>query len=186
MGGPKSAATGGARRPLLLFLLLGAFLLRGPTPPRRMPHPPGAPGAPPAPFPLGCRAGPAAALTPYAHPAGAHAVVGNRFFPATLATDDPGVADELSLPTISSFKTGDDPAARELDVSGEYSKRLTSRLGVSLGETWTRVRAPGSDKVQGFQNLETTVKYQFVTSPEHEAILSVGLSAEWAGTGADQ
>jgi hypothetical protein len=134
----------------------------------------------------GCSAGLAAALIAYAQPAAAHAVAGNRFFPATLVTDDPGVADELSLPTISSFKTGDDPAARELDVSGEYSKRLTSRLGVSFGETWTQVKAPEAGKVQGFQNLETTVKYQFVTSPEHEAILAVGLSAEWAQTGADQ
>ena len=135
---------------------------------------------------LGCSAGLVAGLSAYAQPAAAHAVVGNRFFPATLVTDDPGVADELSLPTVSSFKTGDDPAARELDVSGEYSKRLTSRLGVSFGETWTQLKAPDAGKSQGFQNLETTVKYQFVTSPEHEAILAVGLSAEWAQTGADQ
>jgi hypothetical protein len=31
----------------------------------------------------------------------AHGVAGKRFFPATLATDDPFVADELSLPTVS-------------------------------------------------------------------------------------
>jgi len=31
----------------------------------------------------------------------AHGVVGQRFFPATLAIDDPFVADELSLPTAS-------------------------------------------------------------------------------------
>jgi len=30
----------------------------------------------------------------------AHGLIGKRFFPATLATDDPFVADELSLPTI--------------------------------------------------------------------------------------
>jgi hypothetical protein len=113
-------------------------------------------------------------------PAMAHAVVGARFFPATLATDDPAVADELSLPTIASFKTGDD--ARELDISGEYSKRLTRRLGVSLGETWTRLGDGGHD--QGFQNLETTVKYQVITSEAHEAIVSVGLSVAWAATGA--
>jgi hypothetical protein len=125
-----------------------------------------------------------AACAAPAGPAFAHAVVGNRFFPATIATDDPAVADELSLPTISSFKTGDEPAARELDISGEYSKRLTDRIGVSFGETWTQVRDPETGKAQGFQNLETTLKYQFLTSPEHEAILAVGLSAEWAGTGA--
>jgi len=42
----------------------------------------------------------------------AHCFVGGRFFPATLATDDPCVADEMSLPTIAIFKNGDDPSAR--------------------------------------------------------------------------
>ena len=40
----------------------------------------------------------------------AHEIVGNRFFPATIGIDDPGVNDELSFPTVSSFKTGDDPS----------------------------------------------------------------------------
>jgi hypothetical protein len=120
-----------------------------------------------------------------AHQAAAHAVAGNRFFPATLSTDDPGVADELSLPTLSSFRTGDDPAARELDIAGEYSKRLTSKLGVSVGETWTHVKSPGASVTQGFQNLDTTVKYQFLTSGAHEAILAAGVGYEWGGSGSD-
>src|SRR4051812_25715926 len=48
----------------------------------------------------------------------AHEVVGNRFFPATLTIDDPGVNDELSFPSVSSFKTGDDPSFRQRDFSG--------------------------------------------------------------------
>ena len=63
----------------------------------------------------------------------AHCFVGGRFMPATLTVDDPCVADELSIPTISRFKNGDDPTARELDISGEYSKRITDTLGVSIG-----------------------------------------------------
>jgi hypothetical protein len=35
----------------------------------------------------------------------AHGIAGKRFFPATLVTDDPFVADELSLPAISTIKT---------------------------------------------------------------------------------
>jgi len=35
-------------------------------------------------------------------PASAHGYAGDRFFPATLATDDPFAASELSLPTVSS------------------------------------------------------------------------------------
>jgi hypothetical protein len=37
-----------------------------------------------------------------------HEIAGNRFFPATIGSDDPGVNDELSLPTVDNFETGDD------------------------------------------------------------------------------
>jgi hypothetical protein len=107
----------------------------------------------------------------------AHGIAGNRFFPATLTVDDPAVADELSLPTVSSMDG-------ETDVSGEYSKRLTRTLGVSFGETWSRIKAEGEPAASGFQNLETTAKWQALTSAEHEAILALGVSAEWGGTGA--
>ena len=36
----------------------------------------------------------------------------------------------------------------------------------------------------GFQNLETTAKYRLYKNAEHEFIVSVGLVAEWANTGA--
>ena len=140
---------------------------------------------PPGPRPASAAAGLlalfAAALS--ALPAAAHGVAGNRFFPATLATADPAGADELSLPTISYLKTGDDPAATETDVSGEYSKRLTRTLGVSFAGAWTRLSVPGAGHASGFQNLETTVKWQAFTSAEHEAIVSLGVSGEWGGSG---
>lgn len=129
-------------------------------------------------------AGSAAAIAvSFATSAAAHAVIGNRFFPATVATDDPGVADELSLPVVSAFRTGDDPALRELDVGGEWSKRLTEDLGISFGEAWTRLKGPDGATAHGFQNLETTVKYQLVRDPAHEAILAAGVSYEWGGSG---
>jgi hypothetical protein len=114
----------------------------------------------------------------------AHCFVGGRFMPATLNIDDPCVADELSLPTVSAFKNGDDPSARQLDISGEYSKRITDTFGISIGSTWTRLRPPGGPNASGFQNLETTFKWQFLTSAEHELVMSVGLGVEWGGTGA--
>jgi hypothetical protein len=117
----------------------------------------------------------AAGLAPA--PALAHGIAGDRFFPATLTVDDPAVADELSLPTVSHLDGG-------TDVSGEYSKRLTPTLGVSIGGTWSRIRPPGGPAASGFQDLETTAKWQFLTSAAHEAIVSLGLSAEWGGTGA--
>ena len=125
-----------------------------------------------------------AASTTIAH---AHEIVGNRFFPATLAIDDPGVNDELSLPTISISKTGDDPSFKQLDVSGEFSKRITEDFGVSFAPTWSRLYTPGGptmNGVQGFQNLETTFKYRLFKNPEHEFVMSVGLEIEWDASGA--
>jgi hypothetical protein len=121
----------------------------------------------------------------------AHCFVGARFLPATLNVDDPCVADELSLPTVSAFKnsnlpTGDFPSARQVDISGEFSKRITDAFGMSVGSTWTHLRLPDGPTASGFQNLETTLKYQFITDAAHELVLSAGLSVEWGNTGAQQ
>src|SRR5712672_3371431 len=127
-----------------------------------------------------------AALIPLSHSA-AHEIVGNRFFPATLGIDDPGVNDELSLPTVSSFKTGDDPSFRQRDISTEFSKRITEAFAISFGSTFSSFRPPGGLTgigATGFQNLETTFKYRVFKDPEHEFVMSVGLSVEWGGTGA--
>ena len=116
----------------------------------------------------------------------AHEIVGNRFFPATLGIDDPGVNDELSLPTVANFKTGDDPSFRQRDFSGEYSKRITDAFAISIGTTHSSLAAPGGPTgigAQGFQNLETTFKYRLFKDPAHEFVVSAGLSIEWGGTG---
>ena len=108
------------------------------------------------PWPLAMLAASLAASTTIAQ---AHEIVGNRFFPATLAIDDPGVNDELALPTISLSKTGDDPSFKQLDVSGEFSKRITEDFGVSFAPTWSRLYAPGgpgANGARGFQNLAVT------------------------------
>ncbi len=120
-------------------------------------------------------------------PARSHEIAGNRMFPVTLTIDDPGVADELSLPTISAFKTGDVPAAKEVDLSGEYSKLITDDFAVSFSPTWTHLSAPGGPAMtgaSGFQNVETTFKYRLYKNAEHEFVVSAGLNIEWGGSGA--
>src|SRR3982075_4293134 len=84
----------------------------------------------------------AVALVPLTESA-AHEIVGNRFFPATLSIDDPGVNDEMALPTVSSFKTGDDPSFRQRDISGEFSKRITEAFAISFGYTFSIFLPPG-------------------------------------------
>jgi hypothetical protein len=116
-------------------------------------------------------------------PAAAHEIVGNRFFPATLNIDDPGVNDELAVPTISYFKNGDTPPAKQLDISGEYAKRITEDFAIAFGADWTRLKPSWMPAVSGFQNIETLFKYRIYKNPEHEFVMSVGVGIEWGGTG---
>jgi len=58
--------------------------------------------------------------------ANAHGVVGARFFPATIATDDPFAADELALPTITAI-------AHDTEYDLDYSKTIFPGFAVSLG-----------------------------------------------------
>jgi len=117
---------------------------------------------------------------------GAHGLIGQRFFPATLAIDDPFVADELSLPTVSLMRfprSEDAPGFRQTDISGEFSKRLSPDLGFSLAGDLT-ILDPNHGKTQsGFDNMEVALKYVFLKSAPHEALLSAGVSWDVGGTG---
>jgi hypothetical protein len=110
----------------------------------------------------------------------AHGFAGKRFFPATLATDDPFVADELSLPTVSQRKTAataDSPATLETDTSVDFTKRITPNLGLGFGASYLRLKPDEGETQKGFDNYAASIKYQFYKSDEHETILSVG--ADW-------
>jgi hypothetical protein len=129
----------------------------------------------------------AAAMVVSAEPAAAHGLAGKRFFPATLATDDPFVADELSLPTIESRKmpaSGDEPATRETGFAVDVSKRLTENLGIGFGATYKVLQPDGGDTQRGFDNLAASIKYKFYQSDERETILSTGVDWDIGGSGA--
>src|SRR5260370_13381650 len=92
----------------------------------------------------------------FAPDAFAHCFVGARFLPATLATDDPCVADEMSLPTVAWFKTADMPPATEWDISADFAKRITEDFGITIGQTWTQIHQPDGVTAADFRKLETT------------------------------
>ena len=116
----------------------------------------------------------------------AHAVAGARTFPVTLTIDDPGVADEASLPTLSFQRQPDDPdtgRGYQYNLAAEFDKRITEHLGVGVTGGYT-VRTAQFGKTQtGFQNLNVTLKYQAWVNAPHEAILSLGVIRELARTG---
>jgi len=119
-------------------------------------------------------------------PASAHGFAGKRFFPATLATEDPFVADELSLPTVAYSKqpAGEDsPATRETSFSVDVSKRVTENLGFGFGATYKRLRPDEGDTQRGFDNLAASVKYKFYQNDERETLLSAGIDWDIGGSG---
>jgi hypothetical protein len=121
--------------------------------------------------------------------ADAHGLIGKCFLPATLAIDDPFVADELSLPTISHIKmpaSSDSPAAKETDLSAEFSKRLTPDLGISVGATYTILDQEHDVTLKGFDNMDVTLKYVFFRNAEHQILVAAGLGWEVGGTGSKQ
>ncbi|WP_158815748.1 hypothetical protein [Methylocapsa sp. S129] len=120
-----------------------------------------------------------AAMCLFAHSqAEAHAVCGNRIFPATLGIDDPGVNDELALPTVTYIppNTG---GTQEFDASFSYTKTIFPNFGLSItdGKTWLN---PGGN---GWGNIDTELKYMFWCDAPHEFMASVGLDVTWANTG---
>jgi hypothetical protein len=117
----------------------------------------------------------------------AHCFVGGRFFPAMLATDDPCVADEMSIPTVQYNSAN--PAGREHDIEADFSKRITENFGVTVSSTWTRVRPPADagtngPSAYGFQNLVTTAQFQLLKDSPSELALLAGVIFNWSNTGA--
>ena len=116
----------------------------------------------------------------------AHCFVGARFFPATVASEDPCVADELSLPTFSTIRTppiGEEPGTRETSYSFDFARRLTPNLGIEIGRSFLSLSPAGLPRVRGWDNLEAGLKYQLFSDPRHEFVFSAGVDFDIGGTG---
>ena len=116
----------------------------------------------------------------------AHGFAGARFFPATLTTDDPFVADELSLPTLQTFHTPDRGGTREFDVSVDIAKTITPYLDIEVGIDEVNLFPHAGHTKTGFSNLELGSKFQFYVNAPHETILSLGIDTTIGGVGSRQ
>jgi len=118
-------------------------------------------------------------------PAFAHGFAGPHMFISTLLIDDPNVADEASLPTFSfqpqPTEDGVSPGLYALEF--EFDKRITENFGLSLAGGYQWLRTPGAKTFHAWENLEGTAKYKLYVNPEHEFMLSVGVSRTFARTG---
>ncbi len=125
----------------------------------------------------------AASISSHAH---AHAIAGARIFPVTLTVDDPGVADEASIPTFTLQRQAADGGPGptwQYNIASEFDKRITPDFGVGVSDSY-RFQSAEHDKTRtGFLNLNVSAKYQTWVNAPHEAILSLGVIREFGRTG---
>jgi hypothetical protein len=121
--------------------------------------------------------------------ASAHGILGNRFFPPTISTDDPFAVDELAFPTVSYLKNPTDDsglATHELDAGFEFDKEILPHLALGVSDTFIYTKAYDHPSVYGWSNLTFTAKYQLWQNDEHEAIVAIGLETEFGNTGSQR
>lgn len=112
--------------------------------------------------------------------ANAHAIAGDRVFPATMAVDDPGVGDEADFQYGHQRVPGDNGDQSINTFSFEYDKLITPRLAVSVDGGYVMQNNPGA---RGFDNFGVGLKYLLYVNDAHEFMTSVGVDAEFGGTG---
>src|SRR5215475_8212227 len=79
-----------------------------------------------------------AALQGLQHPAEAHRISGNRFFPGTMAFDDPAVADELLFnPSQLKHPGPDGGPVNDTSLAWSFMRLLTPDVGIGSDNTIT-------------------------------------------------
>jgi hypothetical protein len=120
--------------------------------------------------------------------ASAHVVCGNRVFPATLTMDDPGVGDELSLPTIQYLPipaSNGSPSGHSVDYGYEIDKTITRDLAVIINGDYFTQQGAGQ-ALHGWNNTTITLKNELPCSEANEFAMSVGVIREFSRTGSSQ
>jgi len=127
----------------------------------------------------------AVALPSAASTARAHAVCGDRVFPATLVMDDPGVGDELSLPTVQYARlpaSGGNPSGSTVTYGYEWDKTITEHFGFAInGDYLTQHGLTGNQ--DGWDDISLTLKDEFLCSDGNEFMASVGVVRQFGNTG---
>jgi hypothetical protein len=116
----------------------------------------------------------------------AHAICGNRVFPATLVMDDPGVSDELSLPTITYLPipaVNGNPGGHSVDYGFEIDKNITQDLGIAINDDYFTLHGAGQNPLHGWNDVTLTLKDKFLCVEPLELMMSMGVVHEFGGTG---
>ncbi|MBV8489925.1 MAG: hypothetical protein JO199_05280 [Candidatus Eremiobacteraeota bacterium] len=115
----------------------------------------------------------------------AHVVCGDRVFPTTLTMDDPGVSDEMSLPTIIMTPTSQ---SQNNSYGYEYDKTITEDLGIAINGDYATAHGPGTS-LSGWDVTTVTLKDQHPCIKRHkheEFAFSLGVIRVIPGSGSSQ
>ena len=112
----------------------------------------------------------------------AHAVCGDRIFPATLAIDDPGVTDEFAITWDRLPKS--DGGQVEYDANVSWAKTIFPNFALSIqtGPSWITT-TPQAQGGYGWDDIVTEAKYQAFCFEPLELMGSVGFTIDWGNTG---
>jgi hypothetical protein len=116
-------------------------------------------------------------------PALAHGFAGDRFFPATISTDDPFAASEMSLPTATAIRVPGMPPFKDISLSADLSVLILPRTALTIGDAYEIQKPANQRALTGFDNADVNILYEFFENDRHEAIISLGLTWEVGGTG---
>ena len=106
-----------------------------------------------------------------------------RDFPKTLIFDEPGIDDEISLPTL--IVVPREPSGTQTDVDFELDKRLTTWLSLQINVGYSAVPS-GTGTAQGWQNTEATLKMVALADAPRERLVSFSFTREFGGSGAQR
>lgn len=106
----------------------------------------------------------------------AHGIAGNRFFPGTIAFDDPAVADEAILPAFSTFKQpAEGGNALDNRINWSFVRLLTPTLAASIDSGWIH-RSWSAGRRSGFDATNIGIKGEVFRDNRHETLVSAGLT----------
>ena len=116
--------------------------------------------------------------------ADAHGIAGNRFFPGTLAIDDPAVADESRLPLFASSKhPGEGGDVVDNRFNWSFFRLLTPTVGFGIDSGWVH-RNWGSSQRSGFDTTSLSIKGEVYRNDLHETLVAAALAWDIGHSGA--
>jgi hypothetical protein len=117
-------------------------------------------------------------------PAEAHGISGNRFFPGTMAFDDPAVADELLFELSQEKHPGDvGGLVNDTSLAWSFMRLLTPDIGIGFDNVITNRDRVGVDDKTGEGVTHMTIKGLLYNNEAQETLVSAGLTWGIGGSG---